>query len=154
MAAHAADEERRRVARDLVGDAEVDAEEEQPDGVGRHEGQQHEVERPDVPPLVIEREDEGEQVQREGEHPEEGHHRHIDGGLIRDGEQHPGAAGGEEEPEHHPAPARPGDGGRCGGVRGDLLPVRLAELQGAADAEQREDAVDHGPGDSLATKLE
>ncbi len=68
--------------------------------------------RAPVEALVLEAEDEGQQVEGEGQHPEEGDHRHVLAQRARDREQEGRGHGGQAEPQHMVAEGG-GRGCRC-----------------------------------------
>ena len=136
------------------GDADGEADVGLRDGVaeaGQHDDEETDDDAAAVERWEFEREDEGEEVDGQREHPEQRDGGDVDGEVAGDGAQLHGGGHGKQEPE-------PFRGGWC--LRSDWFPcasivgVRRAGLPGEDDAEDGVDEEAERPESSLKSKGE
>ena len=111
-----------------------------------HDRRQHEERRraPQIPSLVVEADDEGEEVEAQRDDPQEGDRRHVLAHVVRCGQEHHRGPGGKEDPgdrvEPGDAAAGVGRAGLPGAVGLGTVPEGEIGDRGAGDGE-------HGEGD-------
>jgi hypothetical protein len=98
VADHAVGEQGEEQAAELDDDGDVDAEEEDGGRAGAAEEEERRPEAAVVEAGGLKAEDEGEQVEGEGEHPQKWDDGDLEGDLGGDGEQEGGGDRGEHEP--------------------------------------------------------
>ena len=66
----------------------------------QHRGCERQDHGTPVPAIALETQDEGQQVHRQRQHPEEGHRRHVLRDVVGHGQQQPGPERRQQEPQH------------------------------------------------------
>ena len=104
---------------------------------------------------MVEGKNESQQVQGEGQHPEEWHAGNVLGHVIADGQQHHRGQRGERQPGQLHRPAKRLDGRRCACLRGDRLRSDgTHRTPGRGRTEQDQSPEQHRPGPAKLRKRE